>query len=167
MPERINYWGIPHNWGPPEVYVYTIMFLAAFVMLFRFYRQASPWWKVGRPEARWDKLHLRFGRLIQYAIVQTKVLNQRYPGIMHIAIAWAYFVFFLGTALATIHDHFFDQIAGTTPTAAVSEKHLFLRHDLFLHIYNMQRRSPLKKPCMGPQAMQVYSVHRTEGTRAE
>ena len=42
MPERINYWGIPHNWGAPELYVYTIMFLAAFVMLFRFYRQVYP-----------------------------------------------------------------------------------------------------------------------------
>ena len=112
MPERINYWGIPHNWGPPEIYVYSIMFLAAFVMLFRFYQKASLWWKVGRPEARWDKLHLRFGRLIQYAVVQTKVLNQRYPGLMHIAIAWAFFVFFLGTALATIHDHFFEFLYG-------------------------------------------------------
>ena len=114
MPERVNYWGIPHNWGAPELYVYTIMFLAAFVMLFRFYRQASLWWKIGQPEARWDKLHLRLGRLIQYAIVQTKVLRQRYPGVMHVAIAWSYFVFFLGTALATIHDHFFEFLFGNT-----------------------------------------------------
>jgi Fe-S oxidoreductase/nitrate reductase gamma subunit len=112
MPERVNYWGIPHEWGPPEIYVYTIMFLAAFIMLVRFYRRASIWWKVGRPEPRWDKLHIRLGRLIQYSIIQTKVLKQRYPGIMHIAIAWAYFVFFLGTALATIHDHFFEFLFG-------------------------------------------------------
>jgi len=112
MPERVNYWGIPHNWGSPEIYVYTIMFLAAFVMLFRFYQQASPWWRVGRPEARWDKIHIRIWRLIRYAIVQTKVLKQRYPGIMHVAIAWAFFVFFLGTALATIHDHFFEFLYG-------------------------------------------------------
>ncbi len=31
MPERVNYWGIPHEWGAPEIYVYTIMFLAAFI----------------------------------------------------------------------------------------------------------------------------------------
>ena len=112
MPERVNYWGIPHEWGSPEIYVYTIMFLAAFILLFRFYRRASVLWKVGRPEKRWDKLHIRLGHLIQYAIVQTKVLKQRYPGIMHIAIAWAYFIFFLGTALATIHDHFFEFLSG-------------------------------------------------------
>jgi Fe-S oxidoreductase/nitrate reductase gamma subunit len=112
MPERVNYWGIPHEWGPPELYVYTIMFLAAFIMLFRFTLRARLWWKVGRPEARWDKLHIRLWRLVQYGIVQIKVLNQRYPGIMHVTIAWSYFIFFLGTALATIHDHWFEFLQG-------------------------------------------------------
>ena len=88
MPERVNYWGIPDNWGAPDIYVYSIMFLAAFIMLFRFYRLASIWWKVGRPKKRWDQIPARFGRLIQYAIAQTKVLRESYPGIMHIAIAW-------------------------------------------------------------------------------
>jgi Fe-S oxidoreductase/nitrate reductase gamma subunit len=31
---------------------------------------------------------------------------------MHVAIAWAFFVFFLGTALATIHDHFYEFLFG-------------------------------------------------------
>ena len=114
MPERVNYWGIPHEWGAPELYVYTIMFLAAFIMLFRFYRQARLWWQVGRAEPRWDKLHIRLWKLVQYAIVQTKVLNQRYPGIMHVTIAWSFFIFFLGTALATIDDHFFKFLQGDT-----------------------------------------------------
>jgi len=117
MPERINYWGIPHNWGAPEVYVYAIMFLAAFIMFFRFYRQASLWWRIGRSTPRWDKLHLRLWQLIKYAIVQTRVLRQRYPGLMHVAIAWSYFIFFLGTALATIHDHFFEFLYGNTLVA--------------------------------------------------
>jgi len=112
MPDRVNYWGIPHDWISPEIFVYAVMFLAAFIMLFRFYRRASVWWKVGRYEARWDKIHIRVGLVIQYGIAQTKVLNQRYPGIMHVTIAWAYFIFFLGTALATIHDHFFEFLSG-------------------------------------------------------
>ncbi len=112
MPERVNYWGIPHEWGAPEIYVYAIMFLAAFILLVRFYRRANLWWKIGQPEARWDKLHVRLGNLIRYAIVQTKVLRQRYPGVMHAAIAWSYFIFFLGTALATVHDHFFEFLSG-------------------------------------------------------
>jgi len=112
MPERFDFWGIPHSWGPPELYVYSLMGLAALVLLFRFYQRASLWWRVGRKEARWDHFFTRLGRLIQYAIIQTRVLRQKYPGIMHLGIAWGFFVFFLGTALATIDSHFFKFLEG-------------------------------------------------------
>ena len=72
MPERVDFWGIPHTWGPPEIYAYTVMGLATLVLLFRFYRRVSLWWRVGRPEMRWDQLHVRLGRLIRSASVQTR-----------------------------------------------------------------------------------------------
>ncbi|MBT3714071.1 MAG: 4Fe-4S dicluster domain-containing protein [Anaerolineae bacterium] len=114
MPERTNYWGIPHTWGEPETLVYIVMFLSASIMLFRFYKRASLWWQIGRPEARWDKIPERLWLGIKYAIAQTRVLRQRYPGLMHAALAWSFFVFFLGTALATVHDHFFEFLYGNT-----------------------------------------------------
>ncbi len=114
MPERTNYWGIPHNWGEPETFVYIIMFLSAAIMLFRFYKRASLWWQIGRPETRWDKIPQRLWLVVKYAIVQTRSLRQRYPGLMHAAIAWGFFIFFLGTALATVHDHFFEFLHGNT-----------------------------------------------------
>jgi Fe-S oxidoreductase/nitrate reductase gamma subunit len=112
MPERVDFWGIPHTWGPPEIYVYTLMGLAALILTIRFYRDARLWWQVGQPERRWDNIHIRLARLIRYAIVQTRILSQRYPGIMHVAIAWGFFVFFLGTALATLDSHFFKFLIG-------------------------------------------------------
>jgi len=111
MPERIDYWGIPLN-SRPDLIVYSLMFLAAIILLIRFYQQGSLWWRVGRPEARWNKMHQRIGRLITYAILQTRLLRQRYPGVMHIGLAWGFFVFFLGTALATINSHFFKFLEG-------------------------------------------------------
>jgi Fe-S oxidoreductase/nitrate reductase gamma subunit len=111
MPERIDYWGIPLSWRP-DLIVYSFMFLAAIILLIRFYQQGSLWWRVGRPEFLWNKLHLRFGRVITYAILQTRVLSQRYPGVMHIGLAWSFFVFFLGTALATIDSHFIKFLEG-------------------------------------------------------
>jgi Fe-S oxidoreductase len=113
MPERVDFWGIPNTWGSPAIYVYTLMFLAAIILAVRFYLRARLWWRVGRREANWDNLHVRIGRLIKYAIVQTKVLGQRYPGVMHVAMAWAFFVFFLGTGLATIDSHFYKILVGT------------------------------------------------------
>lgn len=112
MPERVDFWGIPTTWGSPAIYVYSVMFLAAFILLIRFYLRVRLWWHVGRPEIRWDRLPLRLGRVIKYAIVQTKVLRQRYPGIMHVSIAWAFFIFLLGTALATIDSHFYKILVG-------------------------------------------------------
>jgi len=114
MPERTDYWGIPHDWISPEIFVYTIMGLAVLVFLFRFFRRFSLWWRVGRPERRWDHLLVRFGRVFNYTVVQTRVLSQRYPGVMHAAIAWAFFVFFLGTALATIDTRFVKFLQGNT-----------------------------------------------------
>ena len=111
MPERTDYWGIPSNWRP-DLIVYSVMFLAAIILLVRFYQQGRLWWQVGRSEKRWDKIQIRFGRLINYAIVQTRILSQRYPGLMHIGLAWGFFVFFLGTALATIDSHFIKFLVG-------------------------------------------------------
>ena len=54
MPHRPDFWGIPAEWNP-ALWVYSIMFLAAFVMFFRFYQHAKLWWKIGRPEVRWDR----------------------------------------------------------------------------------------------------------------
>ncbi len=114
MPERVDYWGIPHTWGSPELFVYSIMALASIILLIRFYRGARLWWRVGQPERRWDKIHIRIWRFIKYAVIQTRILSQRYPGIMHVAIAWAFLVFFLGTALATLDSHMFKFLTGGT-----------------------------------------------------
>jgi Fe-S oxidoreductase len=116
MPERVDFWEIPHHlifaWVTPEVFVYAIMALASLVLLIRLFLRASLWWRVGRPEMRWDQLHIRLLRVVNYAIVQTRILGQRYPGVMHVAIAWGFFVFFMGTALATIDSHFFKFLRG-------------------------------------------------------
>ena len=139
MPERIDYWGIPQSWRP-DVIVYTLMFLAAIILLVRFYQQGSLWWRVGRSEVRWNKIHLRIQRLITYAIVQTRVLRQRYPGVMHIGLAWGFFVFFLGTALATIDSHFIKFLDGNPYLAYKFVLDIFIIFFLFGAILAAYRR---------------------------
>lgn len=112
MPERIDYWGIPHTWGSPDIILYSILGLAGLILLIRLYFYARIWWRMGSPAKRWDKPAIRFGRLIKYAIVQIKVLWERFPGVMHIGLAWGFFIFFLGTALATIDSHFYKFLQG-------------------------------------------------------
>lgn len=111
MPERIDFWGIPEAWRPALI-VYLTMALASAVLLFRLYRRSRRWLGVGRPERRWDRPWLRLGRVVRQAILQSRILSQRYPGLMHVGLAWGFFVFFLGTALATIHSHVFKFLVG-------------------------------------------------------
>jgi len=110
MIERINFWQIPDIW---HYFAYVVLPVCALVMLVRFYNRIRLWWQVGRAEMRWDQPLSRLWRLIKFAIVQVKVLGQTYPGLMHVAIAWGFFVFFLGTALATIDADFFKFLRGS------------------------------------------------------
>ena len=112
MPERIDFWGIPFTWGSPAIYVYFLMALGSIILIIRFYQRARLWWRVGRPEVRWNRIHIRLWRVIKYAVVQAKLLRQKYPGLMHIGLAWGFFTFFLGTALATIDSHFLKILQG-------------------------------------------------------
>ena len=114
MPERIDFWGIPATWGPPQLLVYALMGMSGIVLVFRLYLKASLWWQVGRPAACWSRPHVRLARVLQYAIVQTRILGERYPGLMHVAIAWSFLVFFFGTALATVDSHFIKFLRGET-----------------------------------------------------
>ena len=109
MIERINFWQVPEFW---HYFAYVFVPLCALVMLARLYLRIRLWWKVGRPENRWDKWQTRLVRLFKYALLQVKVLRQTYPGVMHVAIAWAFFVLFFGTALATIDADIFKFMRG-------------------------------------------------------
>jgi Fe-S oxidoreductase/nitrate reductase gamma subunit len=113
MIERINFWGIPEGLHALVIIItYVVLPLCALVMLARLYLRARLWWRVGRREPCWDHLGVRFQRLVKYAIGQVKVWRQAYPGLMHFGIAWGFFVFFLGTALATIDADFVKFLRG-------------------------------------------------------
>jgi Fe-S oxidoreductase/nitrate reductase gamma subunit len=109
MIERINFWGIPEFW---HYVAYIVPIVAALVMVVRAFLRIRIWWKVGRPEKRWDQLPRRLWLFVKHGILQIKVLRQTYPGLMHIAIAWSFFIFFFGTALATIDADIFKFLRG-------------------------------------------------------
>ena len=109
MIERINFWGIPDGL---RIVGYVLPMACAAVLVLRLYARARLWWKIGAPERRWDHIGRRIGSLLKYTVLQVKVLRQSYPGFMHVAIAWGFFVFFLGTALATIDADFVRFLRG-------------------------------------------------------
>ncbi len=97
-PLRQNFWNIP-SWA--QVFLYLVMALAVAAFLAGLYRRLLVW-RAGRPAPGFDHFGQRLGRLARYAIVQVRLLGQRYPGVMHAAIFWAFLILFAGTAPATL-----------------------------------------------------------------
>jgi Fe-S oxidoreductase len=108
MPSRPDFWNIP-AWAIALMYVFLGFSVLAMV--------AQLWarmrlWRVGRPEPRFDRLSLRFARLIKYGVAQVRIANQAYAGVMHLSIFWAMIVLFIGTTLATIDTDFVEILTG-------------------------------------------------------
>jgi len=108
VPFRDNFWNIP-QWA--QVFLYFIMAIATLALLLGVYWRIQVWRK-GRPDIRFDRLSDRFDRLLRYAVAQTKILSQRYPGVMHFGIFWAFLLLFVGTVLATLDADIWEPLGG-------------------------------------------------------
>jgi len=124
MIERVNLWGIPAELRPVA---YVVPLVCAAIMVWRLWARMRWWWRIGRPERAFDQPLRRLGRVIKYALAQIKVLHRPGPGLIHVAIAWGFFVFFLGTALATI-DADFQRLK-------FLRGHIYLTYKLVLDIF--------------------------------
>ncbi|MGW8180860.1 MAG: hypothetical protein ACWGQW_19180, partial [bacterium] len=108
VPFRDNFWNIPF-WA--QIFLYFTMAVATLAMLLGVYWRIRVWRK-GQPALRFDRLGDRLGCLITYAIGQVKILNQRYPGVMHFGIFWGFVLLFVGTALATLDSDIWEPLGG-------------------------------------------------------
>jgi Fe-S oxidoreductase len=108
VPFRPDYWGVP-QWA--VALMYALLGAAVLAMVAQLWAQMRLW-RVGRPEARFDHPSLRFARAVKYGVLQVKIANQAYAGVMHLSIFWAMVVLFIGTALATIDTDFQEILTG-------------------------------------------------------
>jgi len=97
-PFRDTFWNVPEG---ARVLLYLFATVSVLVLIYGFYRRMRLW-KQGQDELKLDHPLTRFKRLLTHGLGQAKVLWQRYPGIMHVAILWTFLLLFLGTVLATI-----------------------------------------------------------------
>jgi len=98
IPIRETFWNIP-QWAVVGVYVGGAFALAIFA--WGVWRRIALW-RRGGPEMRWDRIGVRITRLLKEALLQSRILRQSYPGIMHAAMFWGFLALFTGTVLATI-----------------------------------------------------------------
>jgi Fe-S oxidoreductase len=97
-PFRDNFWNVP-RWA--ELLLYVSQGVGIAILTARLYLRAHLWLK-GQGGLPTDRAGQRLGRLFKYALAQVRIARERYAGIMHFSLFFAFIVLFLGTALATI-----------------------------------------------------------------
>jgi Fe-S oxidoreductase/nitrate reductase gamma subunit len=107
QPLRHNFWNVPYG---AQILLYFVMALAVLAFLVGLTWRIRVW-RAGRPAPRFDHLNQRLGRLARYAVAQVRVLGQRYPGVMHAAIFWAFLFLLAGTALATLDADIYEPLS--------------------------------------------------------
>lgn len=91
VPTREVLWNIDHEW-----IMYPCFLLALAFCLWFFYRRYRLW-MIGRPEDRTTSRFLRLRGVLKDALLQTTVLKERGPGIMHVGMYAGMAVLFIAT----------------------------------------------------------------------
>lgn len=95
-PTREIYWNISGI-----TWMYILLLLALIPFCWRIY-QRYRFWRVGQTEKRWDQMGRRLWLVLQYAVLQGRIMKKKYPGIMHLLLYSGFVILFLGTVLIFI-----------------------------------------------------------------
>ena len=86
-----------------------MMAIAVIIMLYFIIQRIKLW----RPGPTRDRLQPAVGallRTLKYGVAQVKILRQRYPAAMHLAIFWGMVLLFIGTVLGSLDTDVFELI---------------------------------------------------------
>src|SRR5258708_7390502 len=94
---RWTYWNVDGS----QLFMYILIMVAVLLVAGRLYLRVQEW-RQGQGDLPFDYLPERIGRVVKYVFGQWRMLRERIPGTMHLAIFAGFVIFFIGTALATL-----------------------------------------------------------------
>lgn len=94
---RWTYWNVEGS----QLFMYLLIAVSVLFFAGRLYLRIQAW-RLGQGDLPFDYLPERIGRVVKYVFGQWRILRERIPGTMHLAIFAGFMIFFIGTALATI-----------------------------------------------------------------
>ncbi len=103
---REIYWNVGHS-AETLVPMYLLAFLAIGLLVRGFLRRIAIY-KQGLPLNRSDQPGKRIGRMIKDVLLQKKVAEVRWPGLLHGLFFWGFGLLFIGTTLIVIQADFTD-----------------------------------------------------------
>lgn len=98
LPARETFWNIPL---PAIIFVYVGGIAALALFAWRMWHRVALW-RAGVAEDRFADWPARLLNLLREGLLQTRILTQTLPGVMHALLFWGFLVLLLGTILATI-----------------------------------------------------------------
>lgn len=107
---REVFWNIA-GWARPLVY--TLAFVVLLTIAYGPYRRYRLW-RLGKPENRGDRWLQRLSAFLVYGIGQGRLPGDLYAFVMHLFIFWGWVALFIGTAMLTIHEDFYEYLTGRT-----------------------------------------------------
>lgn len=103
MPFRDTYWNIHQNYPWAEVVLYLAQALGVGVLVARLWLRGQKWLQgEGPSKLRFDRFWQRLERVGKFAIAQVRIARDKYAGLMHLSMFFAFIVLFIGTTLATL-----------------------------------------------------------------
>ncbi len=105
-PVRVSFWNIP-AWM--VIANYVVQFSTLAILFSRLYMRFLLWQK-GQGRLEVDHFWGRVSRVIRFAIAQLKIARERYAGLMHLSLFFAFVVLFIGTGLALLDSDLFENI---------------------------------------------------------
>lgn len=100
LPSREIYWNIPEHL---LLYVLLLPFLAIF--LYGCYRRWGAL-LLGKRGVQLGPLGARLKALTNQALLQRRIVQERYSGLMHLTLSWGFLVLFIATTLVAFQDYF-------------------------------------------------------------
>src|SRR3972149_2042599 len=100
VPSREIYWNIPeHLW----LYVLLVPFLVLFV--YGCYRRWGAL-RLGKRGLRFGQVRQRLKAVADQALLQRRIVQEKFSGLMHLGLSWRFLILFVATTLVAFQDYF-------------------------------------------------------------
>jgi Fe-S oxidoreductase/nitrate reductase gamma subunit len=93
-------WNIQGAW-----LMYVFLVPALVIMAYGFWQRIRLW-RLGRPEARFDRIGERLKLVVKHAVFQQRLAKNPLVGFFHIAFSWGFVLLFIGTVIVLIQQDF-------------------------------------------------------------
>lgn len=93
---REVFWNIPAHW-----LIYPLMVIALGLFGYGFYRRIR-YWRLGKPDnERFGNNGRRIKDALLYAMLQWRIIKEKYPGLIHVCIFTGFVFLFIGTVIVS------------------------------------------------------------------